>query len=88
MQDFQGITPNGDGLNDTWLIDGLQFYPYCKVEVFSRWGQKVWETNGWELPGWNAKSKVGGELPTADYYYIIDLNNGKPKYTGYVTIKK
>lgn len=76
------MTPNGDGYNDTWDIGGLQRFPDAEVRVYSRWGQIVHRTRGYQP--WD-----GGELPEAVYYYVIDLNplgfDSRP-YTGYLTI--
>ena len=38
LEVFNTITPNGDGFNDTWKINNIESYPYCKISVFSRWG--------------------------------------------------
>lgn len=76
------MTPNGDGYNDTWDIGGLQRFPDAEVRVYSRWGQIVHRTRGYQP--WD-----GGGLPEAVYYYVIDLNplgfESRP-YTGYLTI--
>lgn len=76
------ITPNGDGLNDTWRIGGLHRFPDAELRVYSRWGQLVYRTRGYTP--WD-----GGGLPEAVYYYHIDLNplgyDTRP-YTGYLTI--
>jgi gliding motility-associated-like protein len=78
------FTPNNDGINDTWLIDNLDKYTGCRVQVFTRTGQKVFESKGYGTP-WNGKYKDKA-LTTDTYYYIIELNNGKPGITGYVQI--
>jgi gliding motility-associated-like protein len=80
-----GISPNGDNSNDTWTINGLDQYPDVKVLIFDRWGQKVF-TGDATNPTWNGTYE-GKELPTADYYYIIELGNGE-KFNGVVTLKK
>ncbi len=80
-----GISPNGDNANDTWTIIGLNQYPDAKVLVFDRWGQKVFSGDATN-PTWNGTYE-GKELPTADYYYIIELGNGE-KFNGVVTLKR
>lgn len=80
------FTPNGDGINETWLIDYLDTYPNCKVQVFTRTGQVVFESKGYKVP-WNGT--IGGKpLPFDTYYYIIEPGNGRAPMTGYVTIIK
>ena len=78
------FTPNSDGINDTWLVTNLDKYTKCRVQVFTRLGQKVFESRGYNSP-WNGIYK-GKALTTDTYYYIIELNNGKPGITGYVQI--
>lgn len=78
------FTPNGDGIHDTWYIDYLMYYPEVSVEVFDRWGNKVFSSIGYNDP-WDGTNK-GRELPMDSYYFIIDLNNGYEPFTGSVTI--
>jgi gliding motility-associated-like protein len=80
-----GISPNSDNANDTWTITGLDQYPDAKVFVFDRWGQKVFSGDATNAT-WDGTYE-GKELPTADYYYIIELGNGE-KFNGVVTLKK
>jgi gliding motility-associated-like protein len=80
------FSPNGDGINELWLIEFLDTYPNCRVQVFTRTGQKVFESRGYTNP-WNGT--LGGKpLPIDTYYYIIEPENGRKPITGYVTIIK
>ena len=78
------FTPNGDGINDTWQIDGLQGNLQCTIFVYTRWGQQVFGSIGYPKP-WDGKYN-GRELPAGTYYYVIDLKNNTPKISGFVTI--
>ena len=80
-----GLSPNGDGTNETWDIQALEDYPNATVTVFNRWGQKVYSGTSQD-PAWDGTTN-GRECPTADYYYIIDLGDGQ-KFSGVVTLKK
>lgn len=80
-----GLSPNGDGINDYWLPIGFENYPEATVKVFDRWGQEVFYATSKMVP-WDG-TLGGNELPTADYYYIIDLGDGQ-QYNGVVTLKK
>ena len=80
-----GLTPNGDGTNETWEIGGLSQYPDAKVMVYDRWGQQVY-TGEYSSAAWDGTSN-GKECPTADYYYILDLGDGQ-KFNGVVTLKR
>jgi len=76
------ITPNGDGMNDTWGVTGLS--SDAKVQVLNRWGQVLYNTTGYSIP-WDGTNN-GETLPASDYYYIIDLGQGDVR-TGTITLK-
>lgn len=78
------FTPNGDGINDTWDINGLRGFPQCTVFIYSRWGQLVFKSIGYPKP-WDGREN-GKDLPVGTYYYVIELKNGTPPLSGYVTI--
>ena len=79
------LTPNGDGINDVWNIDGLSNYAQCKVNILNRWGQILYNSIGYAIP-WDGTYN-GTPLPASDYFYIIDLGNGGQVYKGTITIK-
>jgi gliding motility-associated-like protein len=81
-----GITPNGDGLNDTWVIELIDEFPNNVVQIYNRWGQLVFENRGY-LTKWNGLHK-GKELPIGTYYFLIDLGDNMPKYTGPITLMR
>lgn len=87
------FTPNGDGVNDTWQIHFINQYPECIVEIYNRWGQKVFKSKGYEeSQEWTGKS-MGTDLPASTYYYVIDLNartddRAAELYRGSITIIK
>lgn len=79
------FTPNGDGIHDIWLIDGLDLYPDVLVQVFNRWGQLLFESKGYSDP-WDGTYN-GNALPIGAYYYMINLNNNTEPLNGTITIK-
>jgi gliding motility-associated-like protein len=84
---YNAFSPNGDGINDLWKIDRIEFFEGCQVEVFDRWGQSVFKSVGYERP-WDGTYK-GRYLPTGPYYYVIELNSLDvtiPPFTGVVSI--
>jgi gliding motility-associated-like protein len=80
------ITPNSDGINDEWVIGGLEYFPNSLVQVYNRWGQLVFESRGYPTR-WDGRFN-GNRLPIADYYYVITFEeSGLETMTGTVTIK-
>ena len=78
------FSPNGDGTNDTWVIKALEKYPNAVVQVFTRYGQQILNSKGKYTP-WDGTFK-GKQMPVGTYYYIIEPNNGRPRFSGYVVI--
>ncbi len=88
----QGFSPNGDGKNDEFRIDGLDKYPSNKIVIINRWDHKVYEARPY-LNDWNGEcssSLVVGDpvLPTGTYFYILDLGDGTPAKKGYIYLKR
>ena len=81
-----GFTPNGDGINDVWVIDYITFFPGAKVSIYNRWGEELFNSTGYPVP-WDGKYK-GKDLPVGTYYYVIDLHNNMGPYTGPITIAR
>jgi gliding motility-associated-like protein len=79
-----GFTPNGDGVNDTWEIANIAFQPDAVVEIFDRWGSKVFESKGYST-NWDGTSN-GQPLPTHTYFYVISAENGKLRWAGAVNL--
>jgi gliding motility-associated-like protein len=80
------FSPNGDGINDTWIITNLSIYPGATVDVFNRYGQPVFHSEN-SNKAWDGTYN-GKALPVGTYYYIIDLKNNEKKTAGAVTIFK
>lgn len=79
---YNGITPNGDGVNDYFIIDNIQNLANNTVEIFNRWGVKVfgtsnYDTNGNVFNGFSdGRITVSGDnlLPTGTYYYVLSYD--------------
>jgi gliding motility-associated-like protein len=78
------FTPNSDGINDLWDIPALNKYPNVTVDIFNRYGQKVYHSNGYGTP-WDGLYN-GQQLPAGVYYYLINTKYLDEIFSGYVTI--
>jgi gliding motility-associated-like protein len=82
------FSPNGDGVNDTWIISGIDTYPNANVQIFTRWGQEILNIVGYSSQkSWDGTNH-GSAVTDGVYFYSIDLRDGndsKP-LTGYVTV--
>ncbi|WP_222984066.1 gliding motility-associated C-terminal domain-containing protein [Flagellimonas meishanensis] len=96
---FNGITPNGDNVNDFFEIRGIENYPDNSLKIFNRWGVLVFEAEGYGLSNrfFNGQSEgrttVAQEraLPTGTYFYVLTFvgsNPGEESYSGYLYISR
>lgn len=72
----KGFSPNGDGTNDTWVIENITSFSRNNIKVFNRWGQKVFETSNYQN-NWDGHATKGGgskRLAVGAYQYVIELN--------------
>jgi gliding motility-associated-like protein len=88
----EGFSPNGDGINDLFVITGIEYYPKNTFLIFNRWGNKVFETYAY-LNTWNGTSNLGvtvgtDELPVGTYFYILDLGDGSDIYKGTIYLNR
>ncbi len=86
----QVLTPNGDEDNETFIINGIQFYPQNNLTVYNRWGNKVYQKSGYnnEWKGESNMSKVGSSaLPVGTYFFVLEYGKQRHK-TGYVYLDR
>ncbi len=74
---YNVITPNGDGLNDTWIIDCIENYPDNKVRIFNIWGDLVryYEHYDNVTQVWDGTNPDDKPVPDGTYYYVISIKN-------------
>ena len=94
---YNAVSPNGDGLNEIFMIDGITCYPDNTVEIYNRWGVNVYKANGYNnsnvyFDGLSQNKLTVGDdkLPGDTYFYILkysDADNNSFEKTGYLYIK-
>lgn len=78
------FTPNGDGINDTWIIDGLEKFNEAVTQVYNRWGQTVYYGYPDDDP-WDGNFN-GKLVPSGTYVFFLNLFNGQAIYKGTVNV--
>ncbi|MDB5155489.1 MAG: hypothetical protein JWR50_196 [Mucilaginibacter sp.] len=78
------FTPNGDGINDYWQIAGIENSPNASVQIFNRYGAKVFESKGYDHPFDGTLN--GKPLPDGAYYYIVNLGSQCKLLSGYLML--
>jgi gliding motility-associated-like protein len=82
---YNGFSPNGDGVNDVFKIEGIGQFPNNKLCVYNRWGNKVYCVDDYQNDWggtWNTN-----DLPDGTYFYVFETGEGD-RYTGYVQINR
>ena len=88
---YNAVSANGDGLNDTFFIDGLRdIFVNFKLEIYNRWGKHLWTgTNNKENWDGTVEHGIGNyKAPDGTYFYLLYLNDPDYPYTlvGYLYI--
>lgn len=80
------FSPNGDGTNDKWIIEGLELYPYAVVSIFTRGGQKIGEWRNYKNTPWDG-THYGKPVPVGTYAFVIQFTkDSKEAIGGMLTI--
>jgi gliding motility-associated-like protein len=89
---FNGISPNGDGLNDFLTIQNIELLPETKnntVMIYSRWGDEVFKVSDYNNKdrAFKGDTNNGNKLPNGTYFYKIMLPNAGKTKTGFIKIE-
>ncbi len=89
-----GFSPNGDGINDAFYIEGLENYPNNDIIIFNRWGDEVFSAqpydNNWEGRTTNNTLKISGDVVVdGTYYFVLNLNQvGENPKNGFIELRR
>lgn len=87
-----GFSPNDDGVNDGYIINGIEEYPGNKLWVYNRYGKLVFKatdyTNSWDGVSNVSGLYMGKKLPAGTYFYILDLNDRSKPRAGFIVLRR
>ncbi len=86
---YNGISPNGDGLNDKWIIGNIEYFHDNEVIIFNRWGDIVYSCFYYDNRGvaWDGTyEKTGNPVPDGTYFYIVSVP-GVGKFNGWILVR-
>jgi gliding motility-associated-like protein len=86
MQQTNGFSPNGDGINDVFVIRGIENTLSNRLVVFNNWGDVVYESDNYQND-WDGTKRGGGELPSDTYYFVLSIPE-LGDYSGYLILKR
>lgn len=93
----EAFSPNNDAVNDYFEILGIEHYEGNSIEIFNRWGNRVYRADNYGIETsptfWDGKSNTGvrlgnENLPAGTYFYVIDLGNGEKRIVGSVYLDR
>jgi gliding motility-associated-like protein len=83
---YNAVSPNGDTKNDHFIITGIEDFPNSHVIIYNRWGERVYETTGYDNLSNNFDGSWDGKkLPDGTYFYCVQDGKGQT-YTGYLQL--
>lgn len=80
------FTPNADGYNDLFVIPGLEDHPGSSMEIFTRWGERIFVSDDYQND-WQGTNPSGQPLQDDTYFYVLTLNTGEV-IKGYIELKR
>jgi len=80
------FTPNGDGINDRWVVPGIENFPNSDVRVYNRSGHQVYQAIGYRNDWEGTYNENRRRLPAGSYYFVISLGDGSAPMSGWVFI--
>lgn len=89
---YNGLSPNGDGLNEFFKIQYIDILPETQsnqVIIYNRWGDEVFSVRDYNNDDRTFKgdSNSGKKLPTGTYFYKVVFSSGKKTITGFLELK-
>ena len=82
----RAFSPNGDNINDRFVIPGLEEFPGSSLSIFNRWGQEVYESPDYQND-WDGRGKNGNQLPSDTYFYILGIDQ-RIEIKGHVALQR
>lgn len=87
---YNAVSPNGDGLNDVFFVEGIQLFPESELYIFNAQGSEVFRRRGYQND-WDGTTSDGRLLPAGTYYYRMRLNSElgpQEEVNGYIELQR
>ena len=85
----EGFSPDGDGINDLFIIGGLEdYYPNNSIMIIDRWGKKLHQASPYHQDWWDGTDLDNNPLPIGTYYYILELGGNAKPIRGFIYVMR
>lgn len=86
---YNGVTANGDGINDIFTIENISEFPNNHISIYNRWGELLFDENGYDnvTKFWPRKDE-STKLNSTTYFYILNLGDGSGPIKGWIELLK
>ena len=75
FENERGFSPNGDGVNDLFVFEGLENFPGSQLVIYTRWSSRIFAAQDYKND-WDGRNQVGEALPDDTYYFSLTLSEG------------
>lgn len=84
---YNAFSPNEDGTNDTWIIDGIEGYQENTVFIYNRWGDQILKLENYDNTTvvWDGSNGSGEIVPAGTYFYVVEVN-GDQNQSGFIQV--
>ncbi len=84
------FSPNGDGVNDIWFIQGISAYGSNVVTIYNRWGDEIQSFQDYNNTdvSWDGNNKNGSPVTSGTYFYVIEFPDENQQISGWLQITK
>ena len=84
------FSPDGDGVNDVWIIPELSDFPENEVTIMNRWGDRIWSAENYDNATivWDGRGTDGTAVANGTYFYVVKINNLPESFSGWVQVTK
>lgn len=81
------FSPNNDGVNDLWLVEGIETAPNAYIRIYDRYSKLLYQCKGADFKGWDGNYNGHGMVQD-DYWYVISIPETEEQISGHFTLKR